>query len=275
MSDRVLVLAYHSHNVSGQDYASNDQVAFAEDLRQLTVNGYSLVSLSDVADMLDRHVELPARAVALTCDDGPETDFHGVADPRFGLLPGLAAILDQQRRQGRFSVGFAPLTAFVIADPEARREMEQVCLDGRPWLGQSWWQGALTSGLIQIGNHGWDHRHPQLARYRQLSDAAAGFAAVRDRDAADFQIAQACAYLGHHAPGPGLVSFAYPFGHADDYLSESYLPEHGPGLGLRAAYTTEPEAVHRGSYRWRLPRFVCGAHWRSPEEFAALLRSAP
>ena len=43
---RVPVLAYHSNNISGNDYASNDHVALAEDLRMIQRSGLRIVPQS-------------------------------------------------------------------------------------------------------------------------------------------------------------------------------------------------------------------------------------
>jgi len=45
-------------------------------------------------------------------------------------------------------------------------------------------------------------------------------------------------------------------------------------MGLRAAFTTEPLAIDGTQSLWRLPRFTCGHHWRSPEALAAILGAA-
>jgi hypothetical protein len=49
---RVPVLTYHSNNVSGNDYAGNDHVALAQDLRRVARLGLRIVPLATVVDVL-------------------------------------------------------------------------------------------------------------------------------------------------------------------------------------------------------------------------------
>lgn len=73
---RVPVLAYHATNVSGNDYASNDHLAFAADLRLIDDLDLRIVPLQWVVEQVigaaDRDL---AGCVALTCDDGSALDF--------------------------------------------------------------------------------------------------------------------------------------------------------------------------------------------------------
>ena len=75
---RVPVLAYHSNNIAGNDYADNDHVALAHDLRLIHRRGLRIVSLARVVDALlgaapEASVE---NAVALSFDDGSWFDWH-------------------------------------------------------------------------------------------------------------------------------------------------------------------------------------------------------
>ena len=67
---------------------------------------------------------------------------------------------------------------------------------------------------------------------------------------------------------------AYPYGETNEYLVRDYLPRHVGEHRLRAAFGTLPEPVGKTSERWDLPRFVCGHHWGSVEEFAALMKAS-
>ena len=42
-------------------------------------------------------------------------------------------------------------------------------------------------------------------------------------------------------------------------------------VGLWAAFGTQGQPVTADSELWNLPRYVCGWHWKSPEELEALL----
>ena len=65
--------------------------------------------------------------------------------------------------------------------------------------------------------------------------------------------------------------FAYPYGEWSDFLAREYFPLEGSRHRVRAAFTTEPAPVSAGCDRWRIPRYVFGAHWRTPADFEKLL----
>ncbi len=88
---------------------------------------------------------------------------------------------------------------------------------------------------------------------------------------ADAQIRDAAAYLWSATRGRASPYFAYPFGHHNAFLAREYLPAIGDGV-CAAAFTTEPRLVAPDDSRFLLPRFVCGADWRSPDELLARLR---
>jgi hypothetical protein len=98
------------------------------------------------------------------------------------------------------------------------------------------------------------------------------FQSVATFDAAEAEIAQAAARLREVAPNPGDALFAYPYGEATDYLVQEYFPRHHVRIGVTAAFATAGAPVTEGSDRWRMPRYVCGDHWKSPGELARLLR---
>jgi hypothetical protein len=81
-------------------------------------------------------------------------------------------------------------------------------------------------------------------------------------------------YISARTDGRGAPFFAYPFGHCNDYLADVYFPREGKRMGLRAAFTTEPKVIDASQSVWRLPRFTCGHHWRSPEALAEILNAA-
>lgn len=56
-----------------------------------------------------------------------------------------------------------------------------------------------------------------------------------------------------------------------DYLASVYFPGCQGEHRMLATFTTEPAVLTEESERYRLPRFVCGEAWRSPEAFAGLL----
>src|SRR5204863_298793 len=53
-------------------------------------------------------------------------------------------------------------TAFVIASPEARAVLDRTCIAGLNQWRDVWWAEAAQTGILEIGNHSWDHTHPTL-----------------------------------------------------------------------------------------------------------------
>ena len=215
--------------------------------------------------------------VALTFDDGPLWDFADFVHPVLGLQRGFVNAMRDFRLtpNGATQPGLAA-TSFVIASPEARRVMETTfdaelhvpdcrCLERRLVV------AAIATGLVSIGNHSWDHLHPALDFVAHSRQARGDFTQVTDIDDANAQIRSAMAYINLRTNGRAAPFFAYPFGHFNDFLLDEYLPREGRAMGLRAAFTTEPKVIDGSQSVWRLPRFTCGHHWRSPEGLWAIL----
>ena len=276
---KTLVLTYHSHNVSGTDYAANDHVALASDLQTIHRHGARIVPLGQVAKAVREGSQGAAGEVlvGLSFDDGPTFDFEDFTHPRFGAQRGFLNILrDFRAEMGEGAQPGLHATSFVIASPTARRAMERAedCgyafLDG--WLSERWWSAAIDSGLMGIGNHSWDHVH-------HAPDSVAISAAVRDDFTrvdnytdADREIRAAGAFINARVNGRCDL-FAYPFGHVNDYLVNEYLPLRGYEHGMVAAFGTGGRAVRAGDSVWNIPRVVCGYDWKSPAGLEALLAS--
>ena len=268
------VLAYHSHHVVGPDYGANDHVAFERDLDLLTDAGWRIVPL---AVLVRAHRERASeRLVALTFDDGPVYDVEDVVHPAYG---GQRSFANAMRAFAARRPGAQPslhATSFVIASPEARLAMESHADPRYTWLapgsmGEAWWSDAIDSGLVAIANHSWDHLHPALPAVRHSGDARGDFSRVSTVADADAQIRDAAAYLARATGGRAAPYFAYPYGHHNAFLARDYLPSLGDAI-CAAAFTCEPRLVAPDDSRFLLPRLVCGADWRSPEELAARLR---
>jgi peptidoglycan/xylan/chitin deacetylase (PgdA/CDA1 family) len=268
---RVAVLTYHSHRVAGNDYRDNDHVALREDFRRVIRAGLPVVSLLQVARALVGMDILPPKALAFSFDDGMDSDFLDLVDPVYGEQQSFCRIVTSVLAEQGLKA-CPPATAFVIADPQARLEMDRVCLQGLGRVSDNWWLSAVRSGRLLVANHSWDHGHPDLARYRDVADGQRRFLGVTDYAQADLQIRRAGEFIARVAGNPGLALFAYPFGHFTDYLAREYLPGFQQEHGLLAAFTTAPGAVHAQSDRWLLPRYVSGADWKSPEGLEAILR---
>jgi hypothetical protein len=265
---RVPVLTYHAMNVGGRDYGDNDHVALAQDLRLLKRLGRRIVPLAEVVDaFLAQRLDRLAGAVAITFDDGSWFDWHDIEHPSHGPQRGLAGILRDHRQASGAAVH---ATSFVIVSPRARETLDRTCMVGRGWWTDDWWDAALAEGLLDLQSHSWDHNHATLDA-RTDGRARGNFTAIDDRASADDALRQAGAWLRARWPGRRFDLLAWPYGESSAWVRGHYLPDPDAGHGLRAAFGTAPEPVHAGSDRWNLPRYVCGHHWRSPEELARRL----
>ena len=270
---RVPVLAYHSNNISGNDYACNDHVALAEDLRAIRRAGLRIVPLARVVDVLLGEAPESAveDAVALSFDDGSWFDWHDIEHPTCGPQRGFAGIL----RDFALDTGSAVhATSFVIVSPAARAELDRTCLVGRGWWGDDWWDTAQREGLLSIESHSWDHNHHTLAVTAQREQRKGTFRSIDTHADADAQLRQASDWLDARLAPHRASLFAYPYGESNDYLVREYLPRHACEHRLRAAFGTDPAPIERESPRWELPRHVCGHHWNDPAGFERLLHAA-
>jgi hypothetical protein len=269
----VRVLAYHSHNIAGNDYATNDHVALAADLETLHRLGARIVPLEAIAAMVrERRVEGEELTVGLSFDDGPVFDVEDFVHQRFGPQRAFASILrDFSARTGREACA----TSFVIASPEARLAMERAPDCGYPerfgWLGEHWWKTAAESPTIAIGNHSWDHVHHAPARLAIDLPRRDDFALVDGYVAADAEIRRAADYINARVGGRCRL-FAFPFGHVNEYLVNEYLPQRAHEHRMAAAFGVGAARIGAQTSVWNIPRVVCGDHWRSPDELLALLR---
>ncbi len=273
---RVPVLAYHAVNISGNDYADNDHVAFADDLRLIDDLGMRIVPLQWVVDQLtgaaNRNLE---RCVALTCDDGSLFDFEDLDYPTHGIQRSLYNCLrDFVAERGAQAQPDLHLTSFVIASPQAREQMDTDCLAGRGWMGEQWWRQAAESGLIAIENHSWDHNHPCLPAPGIDGMPRGSFLDVDNFTRADGEIAAATRYINERIAPQRTRIFCYPFSHVANYLRDEYLPQFAEAHGMLAAMGDGATPVTRDSNRWDLPRYICGWHWKSPAALREILRAS-
>lgn len=274
---RAAILTYHSHNISGTDYAANDHVALASDLRTLTRLGVRIAPVKDIAAAVAAG-DVGAgedRAAAITFDDGPSFDFADFVHPRFGPQRGFLNILrDFRAEAGPAAQPRLHATSFVIASPEARRAMERAEDCGytflEDWLTDAWWSEAVDTGLMAIGNHSWDHVHPVVERVATASQERGDFARVDNYPDADQEIRRATTFINARVGGRCDV-FAYPFGHVNDYLVHDYFPHRGHEHGMVAACGTAGRCITREDSIWNLPRMVCGYDWKSSAGLEALL----
>jgi len=268
---RVPVLTYHSNNISGNDYADNDHVALAADLRMIARRSLRIVALHRVVAALLGEIAADEvdNAVAISFDDGSWFDWHDIEHPAFGRQRGFAGILRDFARETGAAVH---ATSFVIVSPAARDTLDATCLAGRGWWRDDWWREAQREGLLAIESHSWDHNHDTLPVTAQREQRKGTFTTIDTHADADAQIRQAADWLDAHLAPHRASLFAYPYGESNDYLVREYLPHCAHEHRLRAAFGTDAGFVEPRSPRWSLPRLVCGQHWRSPSELERWLQ---
>ncbi len=275
MSPRVPILTYHGRNVFGADYARNDHVALRSDLETITARGWRIAPLTEVVDTFLAG-NVMRDTLCLTFDDGTDYDVRALDDPEHGPQPGLLNVMaDFQRAHPGAQPGLRA-TAFVIASPDARHAMDVMCVHGRGWMSEAWWKDAVAGGLIDIGNHSWDHNHEAVPVVAQRNQEKGNFFCIDTEADADAQIRRAHAYIAARAPCAANALFCYPYGHVSAYLRDTYLPVQAASGApfVRAAFGTDAGYLSAESDRWNLPRFVCGWHWTSPEALGAILDAA-
>ncbi|HET8899831.1 MAG TPA: polysaccharide deacetylase family protein [Rhodanobacteraceae bacterium] len=273
---RVPVLTYHAVNIAGNDYHDNDHVAFAADLRLIGDLGLRIVPL---VWLVEQHLGVAnrdlTRCVALSCDDGSDFDYFDLDHPTHGRQRSLFNCLRDYRRE---HVAQAQpnlhLTSFVIASTQARNTIDRECLVGRGWMRDSWWRAALVSGLMAIENHSFDHNHPCLPTPGADDMPRGSVMHVDNALRAEAEIETAQQFLNDRLAPRRSRLFCYPFGHVPDYLRLSWLPQHGSRCGLLAAFGDGAKPVTAAADIWNLPRYICGWHWKSPDELRAILTDA-
>jgi len=268
------ILTYHSLHAPGATYAENDHVALASDLAAIHRAGFEIVSLTEIVDRLlagDRDWFAGPPRLGISFDDGCNHDYLDFEYPGLPTLESFRTILDAFNRNVR-PPRPARATSFVIASPVATAELDRTCIAGRGQWDDRWWREAAAGGLIDIGNHSWDHLHASLPFVCHTRDVRNDFSRVDTLLDARMQIEQAESYI-RRVVGAGRSTglFAYPDGRSSEFLRREYLP--GQSM-IRAAFGTHPGRVDASSDRWYLPRYVCGDHWSSPEQLSALLRGA-
>lgn len=259
--------------IGGNDYGNNDHVAFAHDLERINALGFEIVPLHEAVGHWARGTGAwdERRIVALTCDDGPDFDFHDLPHPIAGVQRSMINIMRDFRARHRREQPGLHLTSFVIASPSAREALDRTCMNGRGWWNDGWWPAAVASGLMGIGNHSWDHNHDSLPYPAPGGIERGSFQAIADEAQARYQIDQAAALLRARVPNPAAALFAYPYGKSVEYLKSEYLPRHAARLGLMAALADDALPLTAGCNPWQIPRFVFGRDWKVPEELDYVL----
>jgi hypothetical protein len=269
------ILTYHSAYVSGDDYASNDHIAFASDLRLVHKLGLRITPLDLMVDRMLRRESSPPGSVAFTLDDGTNFDYYDLPHPTWGMQRSMLNIMrDFVDEFGRQAQPDLQATSFVIASPAARSELDRTCLIGSDWYTDEWWAPAIASGLMGIGNHSWDHNHEGLGIVSQRNQHKGTFLNIDTFSDADAQIRQASDFLSAKTEGRASRLFAYPYGEVNTYLALSYLPTFVADHRLKAAFVAGREPVAGADAIWSVPRFVFRNHWHTLDELASILAAA-
>lgn len=272
MSSSCTILTYHSQNIAGHSTLDNDHVALEQDIEALHESGMRILPVSELLDRLD-DVNGPSLAgtVCLSFDDGCDFDVRDLDYPGFGVQRSFLGIMqDFIDRHGPEAQPGLHATSFVIASSSARKTIDERSLFGKNWISDDWWLEANESGLISIGNHGWDHNHPDLF---PDSDEDGSFHSVDSLEQCEQQVLRA-AELINRKSGAWPDLFAYPFGESSDYIREEFFPTETIKHQCRAALGTDAGKVDAESDRWNLPRYVCGRDWQTPRELLLLLNGA-
>ena len=272
MASRGYILTFHSHNIAGGDYATNDHVALDRTLAVLRSLKVPILRLLDVARALRAGTldGLAPRFACITFDDGSDYDWHDLRHPTHGPQPSMRGILrSHSTRLLGFWLERSCATSFVIASREARQEISAAALGEASLMTDTWWRAAQRSGLIDIGTHGWDHVHPAVARMAG-NPLVERFDRVADPGEAQLQVERAAREIRSLAGDGAAQLFAYPYGQVSDFLADNYLPSQS---SIVAAVAVKPVPLTAQSDPWRIPRYVCGHDWRSEDDLRALLRS--
>ncbi|MEO8740824.1 MAG: polysaccharide deacetylase family protein [Casimicrobiaceae bacterium] len=267
---KIPIICYHSCH-AGDDYATDDHTAVATDLRIVHRLGFRIVPVDWVVESVLGERALPPRCVALTCDDGVDLDWHDVDHPTFGWRQSFAGILRDFATEVGDDQPHVEMTSFVVASPDARKELEVNCLASHPWWTDDWWRDADLSGMLRIENHSWDHVHPGVTRVAQRDQRKGDFGLVASFDDCEMQIGKASAFIASKT-GRRPKYFAYPYGQSSNYLRETYFPVYGAHHGIRAAFSIDHAYVTEDSNRWCLPRFTHGtSDFLTTEDFERIL----
>jgi len=268
------ILTYHAQNVFGNDYGENDHVALRVDLQLIQEAGFRVLPLQRLVDTLLGRTASQAlsRAICITFDDGCLAEVDDLHFAEHGEQPSFERCLREFRQQFASEQVETSATTFVIADEVTREAIDRQALAGQGWMTDAWWAQAQSRGVINIQNHGWDHKHP-TADDGIDPTLHERFKSVTTFTECERQVVTSGEKISGKAKRSFPNLFAYPYGQPSDYIIEQYFPQRAIDIGLEAAFTTSPQHVTGTSDRWRLPRYVCGRDWRSPERFQTILQN--
>ena len=84
---KIPILTYHSQNISGNAYQTNDHIALREDLRAVYALGFRIVPVSWIVEWIlgYRDDSQLSQVIALTFDDGTNFDYFDIDHPQHGF----------------------------------------------------------------------------------------------------------------------------------------------------------------------------------------------
>jgi hypothetical protein len=268
------ILTYHALHAPGWSYASNDHIAFEQDLELIRDLRFRVASLSHIADaVLSGAVDRLAaqRVVGLSFDDGTDHDWVDFSHPGWGHLKSMGTILREQAHDLGLDGGQANATSFVIVSPQAREVLDRTCIAGRGQWRDAWWLEAAESGVLTVANHSWDHVHVSLDSVAQSENRKGSFHAINNAGDAELQISRAERYLDDKLGSFRSGLFAYPYGDASEFLVRDWFPQQKL---IRAAFVGGSRYVTAQDSRWAIPRFTCQSDWKSPTQLRRILEAA-
>jgi len=273
-SIKIPVLTYHSVQVDGDEYETNDHAALRDDLRVLHAEGFQIVPLSWIADWVrgERPDRDLASSVGLTFDDGCALDVSDVVHPTHGRQRSFLGILEDFRAEVGDAQPHLHATSFVIASAEARAEIAELYASPE-WLSDEWWSEADALPHFAVENHSWDHNHPVVRNVCQRDGIAGRFDNIETYEECDAEVRRAGAFIAEKT-GRHPESFAYPWGQMSRYIRDQYFPRFVAEHRCRAAWSAHDGLVTRRSCVWALPRMVFRANWTNRDGFRRLLEEA-
>lgn len=263
---QVFVLTYHSTNIFGNTYQSNDLVAFRKDLILFKTLEIEIISTHDLIAWIKglKSLDSDKKYVVLTFDDGCELDYIDWEHPTHGQQISFYSSMKNYDES-------IHATSFVIASKQARATLVETCTAGFEIWGDQWWKEAEESGFMSIQNHSWDHLHTTLSTVKQQDNIKGDFTKVVNLNDANAQIQDASDYINSQIEDKKTSLFAYPYGHFNDYLTKEYFPNKQDEI--LAAFTCGARPVLKNTSLWEIPRYVCGLDWKTSVDLKIIFDS--
>ena len=257
------VLSWCGARIHGHDYANNDGVAFGQDLALIQSLGLRVLPLLQIVhwQIEGCGIDEPGKVVGLCWEGGTRFDFEACSHPAFGPQPGLLNLLREFRTRHPEQQQ-AHASVFALLSPQARAQIDRERFAGSRSWSDAAWQQWHAEGLCSLENGSWSHS--------ALAADGSGFAAISDWRSCRDEIMQAAQHA-HWITGYWPRLFAYPGGTASDYVRTRWFPDLIAEHRTLAAFGQQGQHLSRAHDRWNLPRYLCGTHWRSPEQLRELL----